>query len=1710
MKSRRLRSAFGLCCVSLLVVAPPAHANDTPPSLATLQAKAEAGDVQALEELGRRYEWGEHGTKADPTKAREWYRKAVAKGSGEAAFQLGSMDRSGGEGREPDLEAAFRWFHKAAELGYPGAHFELGFMYKHGDGTPPNPAESLKSFLKAAELGESTAQYEAGMAFAEGLGTKKDLVSAAKWFARAAPNHDEAAAQLRALLQANPDLRAKLEVQVPEETKQLLAKAAKGDVEAQMLLADHYTNGSGGLLPNDAAAVKWLHAAATAGHAPAQYSLGYRISHGDAAPGETGAADWLKKAAAQKVPEAAYELGLLYRSGIGVPEDPVESLKWFRAAAALGHLDAKSHVALAYQNGWGVASDTPEAIRWFTDAADQGHPQAMFSLAMLALQPGPNQDKALARKWLKRAAEMKYGGAREELAGLDEDDDNAKLLAQIPAAVKNPTRDLFINALRGNADAQFKLGISYEYGGDGLTPSLAEQVKWFKAAAEQGHVFAQRNLGQVLMTGKGVPRDDAEAFKWMRRAAEKKDADAAYYLGVLYRDGRGTAKDPAEAAKWLKASSDAGRHSARLDLAALLLAGDGVAKNETEAVALLTKTANEKNGEAMWRLSQLYARGINGAPPDAAKAQEWIVKAGALGQPDARAQLAALAATADAEKFAAAEREFQTAFAAATTTAARSQAINAYTRVASDVGFAQKLTQPQIAEKVLAVLRPKMEANLVEAGEYTMAIHSLAFDRDTLHRVLPATVIAQIKVYSQKVTDDFYRRENALQPIRALVPKAEAGDRLAQTQIAEGLFAPGPAQDVKGALVWFQRAADAGHAPARQRLGKILYDNALVEEKAGQREVSRQGFEKAAGYGNTNAMLLLAARHLSDAYGKPDQAAAKAWADKAAAAGDPRGKELLKLADAMKGMEAKQTFDTALKAYEAGDFAAALSGWEKGAAAGDAYAMYALGILYERGEGVRQDYLIARSWYEKAQAGGHPEAAKAVQVVIGYTVGLDELAKGEAEAKANNSGKALEWYAKSAELGNTRAMIAAGNLYLTGKGTEAKNSAKAIEWFEKAAAKGDAIGEMLLTSTKQLKTMSDLVATQKEMNEARDRIDGVVRVKTPAATVPEAGVKDLRKNSPWTVDDMLAALKQGADHGALASAIEQDKTAPEFSDFELKRLLNTPEGRRIESLSPLSVTLHQQSRQGAGAWAHELAVAVIEARRKQVGRMPKPVDSPELRAKAAAGDVPALFTLATMPPAERKLGPVDYIPPEELRKKIIEANYAPAFHYVADYYRNNPDKSKNDPLKHAEYVWKSAEAGSPMGMRALGMLFLSSTKNNVSPNYVEAEYWLIEAAARAPEGTMEESYLNPARDVGYLYSFTVPFGGPQSWPMKLPNEATLRWARELSRRGGKLADVAEVSLVAIERELRDSEVREKLAALPPEVPLWPAAEVARLDQAARAGDAAAAFQLGEAAASGRGVRQHDARAVEYYQLAANRGNAKAAHALATHYETGFGVRKSNAQKLAWLEKAGAAGDASAWREVGDMHQFFNEDKSIGQNYPRALAAYDKAIAGGDIPAYHQLGMMHEHGRGVPRDLVKAGELYRKGADGVHAGAQRRFAQMLADQKKFTEAAAMFGKAAAGGAFGARSSQARMLIKSGDTAAALSVYREIFTKELTNYQDHVELGSLLEQTGALAEAADVYRAVIAANSVNNTYRDEAKKRLAAVEAQLASKAPAAKK
>ncbi len=76
-------------------------------------------------------------------------------------------------------------------------------------------------------------------------------------------------------------------------------------------------------------------------------------------------------------------------------------------------------------------------------------------------------------------------------------------------------------AKKGNADAQFRLGIAYLNGYYGLQADPVAAADLFELAALQNHSDAQYFLAETRLTGIGVKQDLVEAFAWLLIAKEK-------------------------------------------------------------------------------------------------------------------------------------------------------------------------------------------------------------------------------------------------------------------------------------------------------------------------------------------------------------------------------------------------------------------------------------------------------------------------------------------------------------------------------------------------------------------------------------------------------------------------------------------------------------------------------------------------------------------------------------------------------------------------------------------------------------------------------------------------------------------------------------------------------------------------------------------------------------------------------------------------------------------------------------------------------------------------------------------------------------------------------------------------------------------------------------------------------------------------------------
>ena len=115
-----------------------------------------------------------------------------------------------------------------------------------------------------------------------------------------------------------------------------------------------------------------------------------------------------------------------------------------------------------------------------------------------------------------------------------------------------------------------------------------------------------------------------------------------------------------------------------------------------------------------------------------------------------------------------------------------------------------------------------------------------------------------------------------------------------------------------------------------------------------------------------------------------------------------------------------------------------------------------LGVCYRYGQGTAdQDHNKALEFYTKSAEQGNSIAINNVGFCYYSGLGCDQ-----------NYTKAFEWYEKSAKLGHSTGMLWVPHYYKYGIGMT-KDLNKAKEWYAKAAAQGDAEAQEKLDKLNQ-------------------------------------------------------------------------------------------------------------------------------------------------------------------------------------------------------------------------------------------------------------------------------------------------------------------------------------------------------------------------------------------------------------------------------------------------------------------------------------------------------------------------------------------------------------------------------------------------------------------------------------------------------------------
>lgn len=133
-----------------------------------------------------------------------------------------------------------------------------------------------------------------------------------------------------------------------------------------------------------------------------------------------------------------------------------------------------------------------------------------------------------------------------------------------------------------------------------------------------------------------------------------------------------------------------------------------------------------------------------------------------------------------------------------------------------------------------------------------------------------------------------------------------------------------------------------------------------------------------------------------------------------------------------------QSVKAGIEAWQRADYGTAIAIWRPLAEKGDADAAFNLGQAYRLGRGVEINLAMAKSWFEKAAAGGHMDAET--------TLGLLLFQNGD-------QAEGLKWLKRAAEQGEPRALLVYGTALYNGDGVS-QDRLLGYAYVSRAADKG--------------------------------------------------------------------------------------------------------------------------------------------------------------------------------------------------------------------------------------------------------------------------------------------------------------------------------------------------------------------------------------------------------------------------------------------------------------------------------------------------------------------------------------------------------------------------------------------------------------------------------------------------------------------------------
>lgn len=173
----------------------------------------------------------------------------------------------------------------------------------------------------------------------------------------------------------------------------------------------------------------------------------------------------------------------------------------------------------------------------------------------------------------------------------------------------------FETAARDRGDGRHNLAFCFE-SGDGGRRDYAQAARLYGEASAMGFAKSSCALGNLMIAGKGVPRDVPGGVAQCLKGAEGGDPDAQTDVGNFYLLGEVVPKDMAKATFWYEKAAARKQANAALVLGQIYSNGDGVPKDAARAVELWTIAYEGGRIDAAYHLGMEAAgRAFDKGPP---------------------------------------------------------------------------------------------------------------------------------------------------------------------------------------------------------------------------------------------------------------------------------------------------------------------------------------------------------------------------------------------------------------------------------------------------------------------------------------------------------------------------------------------------------------------------------------------------------------------------------------------------------------------------------------------------------------------------------------------------------------------------------------------------------------------------------------------------------------------------------------------------------------------------------------------------------------------------------------------------------------------------------------------------------------------------------------------------------------------------------------